>query len=440
MGLMIGIVIAVNSYLFTGQTIVRGDYCTLKVLKWNQCKGLFHQPLYWFLFYFRGVALIERFEFLFVDIEWNQKAGTTDIQNREPIQIGVIGTNESMDCEKFFSKGICLDDIEALTEATCKLTHTCKMNVMQGKTEKEIFHKLNQSFESYKYIIVWARDTYELFIRGMKRAGLTMPKHSVIVLQEILSIIAVGKGKIIGFETALRKARIAYQPHYLHYAKHDVKYLVELYKWAYLKYIMLTKDESNVINAKSKIIHREDCRYVKSQSIAAERSKKGLLFYGYRPCVCCGTEREWQKLKWSTSVPKGKKVIPVVDYRSAELTDENINRICSLFHFKCNIVANAILISTAVGFWRIYIHEDKVIDVFHGNYKGKKAEGCLKRKKANEGFHKQVVSMENLYDVVRYIYYHDKNMYKNKKSRIDRLFEQIEQERIVKELINETGE
>ena len=146
MGLMIGIVIAVNSYLFTGQTIVRGDYCTLKVLKWNQCKGLFHQPLYWFLFYFRGVALIERFEFLFVDIEWNQKAGTTDIQNREPIQIGVIGTNESMDCEKFFSKGICLDDIEALTEATCKLTHTCKMNVMQGKTEKEIFHKLNQRY------------------------------------------------------------------------------------------------------------------------------------------------------------------------------------------------------------------------------------------------------------------------------------------------------
>lgn len=82
--------------------------------------------------------------------------------------------------------------------------------------------------------------------------------------------------------------------------------------------------------------------------------------------------------------------------------------------------------------------KDKVEKVFHGNYRLNKSEFC-KKKKCNEGFHKQDVSMENFFDVIRYIYYHDKNMYKgkNKKSRVDILFEIIEQEKITRKLQDE---
>ena len=43
-----------------------------------------------------GKHELEKFEYLFVDIEWNQIPGTNGIEDREPIQIGVVATDESM--------------------------------------------------------------------------------------------------------------------------------------------------------------------------------------------------------------------------------------------------------------------------------------------------------------------------------------------------------
>lgn len=56
----------------------------------------------------------EEFEYLFIDMEWNQREGTQDIQNREPIQIGLIGTDENLENIKLFSKYIRLEDVTAL--------------------------------------------------------------------------------------------------------------------------------------------------------------------------------------------------------------------------------------------------------------------------------------------------------------------------------------
>ena len=49
-----------------------------------------------------GKNELEKFEYLFVDIEWNQTPGTNGIEDREPIQIGVVATDESMNLKKFF--------------------------------------------------------------------------------------------------------------------------------------------------------------------------------------------------------------------------------------------------------------------------------------------------------------------------------------------------
>lgn len=69
--------------------------------------------------------------------------------------------------------------------------------------------------------------------------------------------------------------------------------------------------------------------------------------------------------------------------------------------------------------------------MFHENYRVKKDEFC-KKKKCNEGYHKQDIKAESLYEVVRYIESHDqhffRNQYKNK-SRVNLLFEQLERER-----------
>ena len=55
-----------------------------------------------------GKHELEKFEYLFVDIEWNQTPGTNGIEDREPIQIGVVATDESMNLKKSFSRAMLL--------------------------------------------------------------------------------------------------------------------------------------------------------------------------------------------------------------------------------------------------------------------------------------------------------------------------------------------
>lgn len=122
------------------------------------------------------------------------------------------------------------------------------------------------------------------------------------------------------------------------------------------------------------------------------------------------------------------------DMRTLSLTEDNIQLMCDRFGFKCNFVSNVVFLTTPVGYWRVYIANDKVTKVFHGNYKGNQTE-FFKKRKCSEGFHRQDISLDNFYDVVRYIYHHDKNMYKSKKKcRMELLFEKIEKESAEKHL------
>ena len=102
-------------------------------------------------------------QYLFLDIEWNQKAGTWDMENREPVQIGAVGTDEDLKVIKTFSRGISLKNAEDLTEETEKLIHMTKEVVAQGRPEKEVLEKLKRTFPSFHYVVVWTMSTYELF-------------------------------------------------------------------------------------------------------------------------------------------------------------------------------------------------------------------------------------------------------------------------------------
>ena len=37
-----------------------------------------------------------KFEYLFLDIEWNQAPKTTDIEEREPVQIGIVAADANL--------------------------------------------------------------------------------------------------------------------------------------------------------------------------------------------------------------------------------------------------------------------------------------------------------------------------------------------------------
>ena len=43
-----------------------------------------------------------KFEYLFLDIEWNQAPKTTDIEEREPVQIGIVAADAKLNKKEHF--------------------------------------------------------------------------------------------------------------------------------------------------------------------------------------------------------------------------------------------------------------------------------------------------------------------------------------------------
>ena len=387
-----------------------------------------------------------RYEYLFLDMEWNQTRGTTDLANREPVQIGIIGTDEHLVQKKLFSKGIRVADVTNITEITCEMIRATKEMIMKAKTEEEVLDRVKQTFSSYRYVVVWTRDTYELFRAGMERNNIPMPRHKVVVLQDVLRVVAMSDGAAMSFEMALTEAGIAYEPAWLHCSRHDVEYLHMLFKTMYEQYATLTDLEYCAVTERSGIVHIPSCRYVIPGRAEMVREAKRLLFSGYRPCTCCGSKEAWQRFQWkrkkkAKKIAKKKNVMTGVKGKKNKvmpekkvLTEEDIFRICGEFELTCSMVSNVVFITTPMGYWRVYLHKGKVKQVLHGNYKARNrsiaaSEFYNRKKKSNQGFHRQNIAMESFYDVAKYIHNHDKKRLKVRKERIDMLFEQIEQER-----------
>lgn len=334
------------------------------------------------------IYIRDKTEFLFIDMEWNQKKEKKGLEGRAPTQIGLLGANANFDKTKLFSKNIGLNEADSV---------------------EKVFQQVEASFPMFQYIVVWTKDTYDLFVYSAKQAGIKLSKHRVLILQDIIDVIAMPEGKRISFETALTKAEIPYEVQCLHCSKYDVQYLHALYKRMYLEYQELTRNALCVVNEKSRIIHASECRYAKHSKEAEYVSAKELIFKGYRACKCCAREVNLRKIYW-TPISRNKKC--ELWLRKLPLTESNIAHICGYYNMKCNISDHVVFLTTNFGYWRLYFDGEKVNKVFHGNYKMKKSDR-KKKKKYNEGFHQQKISSTNFYDVVKYIYYHDKNLYAN---------------------------
>ena len=303
-----------------------------------------------------------------------------------------------------------------------------------GSNTNKVFENVGKTFTDYRIIVVWTMETYEVFCHSMQLANNKLPKHKVVVLQDVLNLIAMEPGVKVGFETALRREGMEYDKNCLHTAKNDVKYMYELYVRTYESYKCFSCNEEAVINLNTNVIHDSGCRYAK-QAGNKKVADKILVFEGYRLCSCCATEENWRRLYWEKLSNKEKKLCGKryrkqkrATLKNLSLTDENIKRICENFELEYNITDSIVFIKTKSSYWRVYLEDDKVTDVFHSNYIIPKHE-YNKKKKWNEGYHKQPINKTNFYDVVSYISYHDKDAGR-KKNRIDILLEQISQSNV----------
>ena len=366
-------------------------------------------------------------EFLFMDMEWNQAPGTEGAEGREAIQIGVVAADSSLSKTKTFSGAIRPSTPEILSVNTLKITHTTAANIMQGKPEEVVLNKFVRRFDSYSYIVVWTRDTYELFRRDMKKYKIPVKKHRVVILQDVLGIVAYNKGKI-RFENALICAGVKYEANHLHYSKHDADYLFQLFSKCYRKYVEDTDLEERMVVSETGKIHRENCRYIKDRPVKILLMKpKSSVFKGFTVCKICGTEEIWNRFEWKREKIKSQQrryCYNAMQYLS--LTDENIEKICEYFNVHYRIGRNVVFVRTVFAGWIVCIQEDEVIKLFHENYKVCKNE-YLKRShlKTVEGYHIQKLPSSNFYKVIKYIKKHDDDLVKRlaKKNKVERLLE-----------------
>lgn len=373
----------------------------------------------------------EQLEYLFLDIEWNQAPGTTGLDGREAVQIGVVAADAKMQKVKTFSKAIRLSDSNLFNEKTEIITHTPVANIMQGREENVVLRNFAQTFPEYSYLAVWTKDTYDLFMRDMRKNGISIKRHKAVFLQEVLSIITGNENDTIGFEKALRCAGIRYVPNYLHYAKHDANYLYQLYYQCFQKYSGATVGERCFVNEITRKLHTENCRYVKD--MAVERKSivpKSMIFKGCTVCKYCGKSQSWKQLEWEFgNKAKNKKYR---DYlKQLSLTETNIEKICKWFQLSYSITRDIVFVRTAFSSWIVYLQKDKVKKLLHENYRICKSQYLKKQKmKCIEGYHKQKLPSENFFEVIQYIKNHDAGVSKrlSRKSKLEELLEMVEME------------
>lgn len=377
----------------------------------------------------------EKIEYLFLDIEWNQTPGTSDLEGREAIQIGIVAADEQIQKVKTFSKAIRLSDPNLFDEKTEIVTHTPITNIMQGKEENVVLTKFAKHFPEYRFFVVWNRDTYDLFLRDMRKNGIAIKRHKPVFLQEVLSVITGNENNPIGFEKALTCAGIKYARNYLHYAKHDADYLYQLYCQCLQQYSSVTAEERCFANETTRKLHTENCRYVKD--IAVERKSivpKSMIFKGYTVCKCCGKSQSWKQWEWKFgNKAQSKKYRD--DLKQLPLTETNIEKICKYFQLSYSITSDTVFVRTAFSRWIVYLQKDKVKKLLHENYRICKSQYFKKQKmKCTEGYHKQKLPSENFFEVIQYIKYHDAGTVKrmSKKSRLEKLLEIVEMELKVK--------
>lgn len=372
--------------------------------------------------------------YLFLDIEWNQAPDTIGLEGREAIQIGVIAADAAMRKVKSYSKAIRLMHPELLSKKTIKITHTTLNNIMQGRPEDTVLTNFAQTFPEYQYIVVWNRETYELFKRDMKNYKIHMQKHQVIVLQELINVIADRDDKMIGFETALACVGVEYIAKFLHYSKHDANYLYQLFYTCQQQFMQATTDEYCVANANTKKLHTLNCRYVRNMPLEKILMKpQSSIFKGYVVCKCCGKKEKWKRLKW-TDTDKNKiesKKDKSRTLKQLPLTEENINIICSYFRISYSISNAAVFIRTAYSRWIVYLKNDNVTKLLHENFRSNRSQYFKKqRMKCTEGYHTQKLPSNNFFEVIQYIKSHDNSMVKRmaKKNRLEKLFDMVEME------------
>lgn len=372
---------------------------------------------------------MENMKYLFLDVEWNQMNQEFYLLEDEILEIAGICFTDDFTSSRKFSKIVQPEHMESVKAETLKLLGISVQTLYEAMHLPEVIERFCKTFPKYEVIVVWNKNSYDLFVYQCGCYGIKLPGHRVVIVQELISIITNKKDRHAGIHKVMNECRLKYNSKSLHHAKYNVECLEKLYiviRRTYQKRCDLAGE--NYMKAdNSYVIHHKKCHHASIIRETGRMNVKGAdLFEGYHVCRHC--KKHFLKIDLKNCDTKKPVLKDLWD-------DDYINGLCNHFGLTCQISNGVIFVKTNIATWRIYHNGKKVLEVYHENYRFRKDQFC-KKKKCNEGYHKQEINDETLFGVLRYIQSHDKHLYSTKKirkSKVEQLFEKIENKMSYKE-------
>lgn len=368
---------------------------------------------------------MEKMKYLFLDLVWSQEGGFEAKEN-QVLELAVACFSEDFACQRRFARMVKPTDIYGISERTYQFLNISKKSLMEEDTIDVILDEFSQKFPYYEVIVVWNENTYKLFLEKCCNNHIRLPKHRVLVLQDIIASID-SKKCIYSMKRYMKKCGIHYKMDRFNYSKYDVERMRLLFLEIRKQYFNYLKGTTRKYyrSSSSNIIHVKSCHFMKRMLPEKRVLVEGReLLEGYSVCKCCRKKFPSIHFKANkTSKPK------VVDERQFEFDDEYVYEACHGYGLSCQVSNEVIFVKSSIAAWRIYHNYEKVTEVFHQNMNLTNRDNTKKRRSLNTGFHKQSLKEKNLEAVLRYIYYHDKNYFSGKraqKSKVEQLFEKLE--------------
>ena len=371
---------------------------------------------------------MEKMKYLFLDMEWSQE-NDFDVKENQILEFAVASYSNDFESQRRFARIVKPSDVYAIPERIYRFLNLSMESLMEEDAIDVVLDEFSQKFPYYEVVVVWNENTYKLFVEKCRSHHITLPKHKVLVLQDMIASID-SKKHIYSMERYLKKCGIRYKMDRLHYSKYDVERMRLLFLEIRNQYFSYLKGTTRKYyrSSSSATIHVKSCHFIQRMLSENRVLVEGReLLDGYSVCKCC--RKKFPSIQFKANK---KNVQNLMKEPVDEFDDEYIFYLCQRYGLHCQISDGVIFVKSAIATWRIYHNYQNVTEVFHQNISVVNRANAKKKKPLNVGFHKQEIKEKRLDAVLRYIHYHDKNYFggkRSQKNKVEQLLEELEQKR-----------
>ena len=272
----------------------------------------------------------------------------------------------------------------------------------------EMSHKMLDNSGKSNIAIIWHSSTKENFLRACKENRIRTSFQEIISLRDIMLISQEINAGSYGLRKMLKSYDICFDARFLNTSSYDVLCLKKLFLQFRKSCEESKLKECLKACENTKVIHAEGCPYCKTAKTKSIREfSSSDLFLGYRFCKHCSSSiQPWVPVlstREGENAKLQKKAYSISPDK--QLDEEFIATMCVHFDLEYAIKGYYIEIRTSCGRWKLYHDGKNIIKVFHGNHYGKVSK---------QGYHEQNLKSESLYEVLRYIYEHDRKVEEKK--------------------------